>query len=71
MKAYIKKFRIVKISNFKRGLNYRVDQRHWILFIPYWDNGASSMMPNYLFRTKADAERAILKKVLIYKEDLI
>ena len=33
----MKKFRIVELD--REVLKYRVDQRHWFLFIPYWDNG--------------------------------
>ena len=63
----LKKFRIVKIHDYPYGLNYRVDQRHWFLFIPWWDIGAYDLCPKYLFDTKEEAEKAILKLICIYK----
>lgn len=58
----MKKFRIVD-----RGegciFRYRVDQRHWFLFIPYWDSGAETLCPKYLFETKEEALKAIAEAV--------
>lgn len=60
----MKKFRIVELD--REVLKYRVDQRHWFLFIPYWDHGSSDLSPNYLFEKIEDAEKAILKNILSY-----
>lgn len=62
----MKKFRIVD-RGYEWIYRYRVDQRHWFLFIPYWDNGASALCPKYLFETKDEALLAIAKAVT--KED--
>lgn len=59
-----KLFRIVKISD----NYYRVDQLHHILFLPYWDLGASDLCPNYRFENVEDARKAILD--LIVEEDI-
>ena len=61
----MKKFRIVELD--RKVLKYRVDQRHWFLFIPYWDNGSSDLSPNYRFDKIEDAEKAILENVVCYK----
>lgn len=58
----INKYRIKKIGTGEHSW-YRVDKRHWFLFIPYWDLGASDMMPNYEFQTYEDAVAAIRKKL--------
>ena len=44
-------------------LSYRVDKRHSLLFwlIHYWDYGACSLRPEYLFSSVYKAEEAILK----------
>lgn len=55
------KFRIVKLD--RKVYKYRVDQRHWFLFIPYWDTGAESLCPKYFFETKEEALLAIAKAV--------
>ena len=46
------KFRIVKLD--RKVYKYRVDQRHWFLFIPYWDTGAGSLCPKYFFESKKE-----------------
>lgn len=42
---------------------YRVDKRHSLLFglIHYWDYGAYSLCPTYLFSSISKAKEAILK----------
>lgn len=59
----MKKFRIIDRGSDYRYGRYRVDQRHWILFIPYWDNGASDLCPKYIFATKEEALMSIAKAV--------
>ena len=61
----MKKFRIVELD--RKVLKYRVDQRHWFLFIPYWDNGSSDLSPYYRFDKIEDAEKAILENIVSYK----
>lgn len=61
----MKKFRIVELD--REVLKYRVDQRHWFLFIPYWDNGSADLSPYYRFDKIEDAEKAILENVVCYK----
>lgn len=60
----MKKFRIVELD--RKVLKYRVDQRHWFLFIPYWDTGSSDLSPNYFFERIEDAEKAILNNIVSY-----
>lgn len=62
----MKKFRIVE-TGWDR-LKYRVDQRHWFFFIPYWDHGASDLCPNILFENRIDALLAIAKAVTKMEE---
>lgn len=62
----MKKFRIVDKGE-EYIYRYRVDQRHWVLFIPYWDSGAELLCPKYHFETKEEALMAIAKAVT--KED--
>lgn len=57
----MKKFRIVDLK--RNTLRYRVDQRHWFLFIPYWSHGAEVLCPKYFFQTKDEALMAIAKAV--------
>lgn len=57
----MKKFRIVKLN--RDIYKYRVDQRHWFLFIPYWDHGAESLCPKYMFETIDEALYAIAKAI--------
>lgn len=60
----MKKFRIVELN--RKVYKYRVDQRHWFLFIPYWDNGSYDLSPNYMFEKIEDAEKAILENIVSY-----
>lgn len=57
----MKKFRIIELD--RKFLKYRVDQRHWFLFIPYWDTGASCLCPKYYFETKDEALMAIANAI--------
>lgn len=59
----MKKFRIVDRGSDLHYGRYRVDQRHWFLFIPYWDIGAEILCPKYLFDTKDEALMAIAKAI--------
>lgn len=61
----MKKFRIVELDS--KVYKYRVDQRHWFLFIPYWDCGSSDLSPYYRFETLEDAEKAILEHSVQYE----
>lgn len=54
--------------------SYRVDQLHKLLFglIRYWDDGATLLCPDYIFRTQKEAVAAIKRavphgKLKIYK----
>lgn len=61
----MKKFRIVDRGSDLKYLRYRVDQRHRVLFIPYWDSGAEVLCPKYLFDTKEEALMAIAKAITV------
>lgn len=55
-----KKFRIRKVSNNPKALQYKIDQKHTILFFfHYWDDGAYDLCPNVLYHTKEEALKAI------------
>ena len=58
----MKKYRIKRVGSDGHGW-YRVDKRHWFLFIPYWDLGATDMMPSYDFQNYDDAVAAVREKL--------
>ena len=59
----MKKFRIIDRGSDYRYGRYRVDQKHHILFIPYWDIGAEMLCPKYFFDTEEEALMAIARAI--------